>query len=296
MSRPSPTGARRPPATAGEAAARLRRRFAAAGVESPASDAEALLCWALAWERARLHAHPEAPVPEEASARLEEAARRREGREPLAYILGEREFWSLPFRVGPGVLIPRPETELLVERAAALLGGRGPVRVLDLGAGCAAVAVALARELPGCRVTATDVSERALALARENARLNGVEDRVEFLRADLFEGLPAGERFEAVVSNPPYVCSAAIGGLMPEVARHEPREALDGGPDGMRLLRAIVQGAPARLWPRGILLLEMAPEQAPGCAEELRRTGAFGEPLLRRDLAGRERVLEAVKA
>ncbi|MBI3127467.1 MAG: peptide chain release factor N(5)-glutamine methyltransferase [Candidatus Tectomicrobia bacterium] len=283
------------PRTAGAAAAELRRRFAAAGVENPAGDAEVLLAWLLGCDRARLHAHPETGLSLSLVERLDAAAARRERREPLAYITGEKEFWSLPFRVGPGVLVPRPETELLVERGIALLREREAPLILDLGTGSGAVAVALAHELPRARVIATDVSETALRCARENARRNGVESRVELLRADLSGGLPEGA-FDLVVSNPPYVPSGEIAGLMPEVSRHEPVEALDGGPDGMRFLRAIIRGAPARLRPGGALLLETAPGQIPLCLAEARAAGAFAEPRAWRDLAGRERVLEAVRA
>lgn len=284
-----------PSIRAGEALATLRRRFASAGVDNPAGDAEVLLCGLLGWDRARLHAHPEGELPAALLPRLEEAASRRERREPLAYITGEKEFWSLPFQVGAGVLVPRPETELLVERAAALLREAGAPRVLDLGTGCGAIAVALARELPRARVTATDVSEEALRYARRNARRNGVEGRVRFLRADLFAGLRGGPAFDLILSNPPYVPSPDIERLMPEVSRHEPVGALDGGPDGMRFLRAIVREAPARLRPAGCLLLEMAPDQIPRCAADVRLTRAFREPWVRRGLGGRDRVLEAVK-
>ncbi|OGL69021.1 MAG: protein-(glutamine-N5) methyltransferase, release factor-specific [Candidatus Tectomicrobia bacterium RIFCSPLOWO2_12_FULL_69_37] len=282
-----------PAARAGETLAALRRRLAAAGVDNPAGDAEVLLGWLLGWDRARLRAHPEAELPAALLPRLAEAASRRERREPLAYITGEREFWSLPFGVGPGVLVPRPETELLVERAAALLKEAEAPRVLDLGTGCGAIAVALARELPRARVTATDASGQALRYARGNARRNGVEGRVEFVRADLFEGFSGA--FDLISSNPPYVPSGEIGGLMPEVSEHEPHEALDGGLDGMVYLRAIVREAPARLRPGGYLLLEMDPAQIPRCVEEARLTRAFKEPRVRRDLAGRDRVLEIVK-
>jgi len=285
----------RTPRTLGGEAARLRALFAGAGIENPAGDAEVILCRALGWDRARLRARPEAELPGDAAAWAAEAADRRRRREPLAYILGEREFWSLSFRVTPDVLIPRPETELLVERAVALLGERPAPRVLDLGTGSGAVGVALAHALPASRVAATDVREEILALAGENARRNAVADRFAAVLSDLYGGLGEEEVFDAVVSNPPYVRSGDIAGLMPEVAAYEPRLALDGGPDGMRCLRGVIRGAPDRLRPGGVLLLEMDPAQIPACAAEVRRTRAFGEPAVRRDLAGRERVLEAAR-
>ncbi len=285
-----------PAGSLGEKLDELKRRFSAAGIENPATDAAAILCRALGWDRARLHAHPKDILPGEAASRVAEAASRREKREPLAYILGEREFWSLPFRVAPGSLIPRPETELIVERAVALLREYDAPRILDLGTGSGAIAVAFAKEVPGARVVATDMSEKTLRLAQDNAAANGVAGRIAFHRADWLDGLPGGEPFDAVVSNPPYVPSGAIESLMPEVSRHEPREALDGGPDGMNCLRRIVCGAPGWLRSGGVLLLEMDPDQIPRCAVEVRLTRAFREPEVRQDLAGRDRVLEAVKA
>lgn len=279
----------------GRALEDMKRRFSAAGIENPATDAEAILCWVLGWDRARLHAHPEKTLSAEDAPRAAGAASRREMREPLAYILEEREFWSLPFRVGPGCLIPRPETELLVERTAAFLQESEAPRILDLGTGSGAIAVALAKELPGARVVATDINEEALILAGGNADANGVADRIEFHRADWLDGLPEGALFDAVVSNPPYVPSGAIDSLMPEVSRYEPREALDGGPDGMNFLRKIVREAPVRLRRGGVLLLEMDSEQIPLCRVAVRRTRVFLDPEVQRDLAGLDRVLEMVK-
>jgi len=287
-----PVPARWPEGSLGHEAQRLRRRFAEAGVEDAGSDAHALLCWALNCNRSYLLSHAEDPIPPGARAALSEAALRRENREPLAYIVGEREFWSLPFRAAPGCLIPRPETELLVERAAALLGDAESPRIFDLCTGSGAIGVALAKELPGARIVAADISETALRLARENARRNGVESRFEAVRSNLFEGLPDERLFDALLSNPPYIASGRIGGLMPEVARFEPREALDGGPDGMCLLRRIIIGAPSRLKRGGLLILEMDPEQILPCRDQMRLSCAFGEPRIRRDLACRERVIE----
>lgn len=285
-----------PAGSLGERRAELIRRFSSAGIENPSTDADAILCRVLGWDRAHILAYPEHVLSGSAAVLVAEAASRREGREPLAYILKEREFWSLSFRVAPGVLIPRPETELLVERARALLRSREAPRILDLGTGSGAVAVALAKELPGADVVATDRSEMALHMAWENAVANGVADRIAFRQADWFEGLPTDDPFDAVISNPPYIPSGDIDSLMPEVSRYEPREALDGGPDGMNCLRTIVCQAPGRLKSGGVLLLEMSPEQVSGCESEVRLTRAFFEPETFRDLSGRERVLEAVKA
>ncbi len=273
----------------------LRRRFRAVGIESAQSDAGALLCRVLGWDRARLHAHAGEWLSEDVACALAGMAARRERREPLAYILGGREFWSLGFRVTPDVLIPRPETELLVERAAAHLSGARAPAVLDLCAGCGAAGVALTRELPGARVIMADLSKPALRLCRENAERNGVGDRVRILASDLLAAFSDKATFDAILSNPPYICTEEIEGLMPEVARYEPRAALDGGPDGMRCLREIVLGAPPLLRSGGVLLLEMDPRQIPGIARAVRGTGAFFEPTVQADLAGRARALEAVK-
>jgi release factor glutamine methyltransferase len=156
--------------------------------------------------------------------------------------------------------------------------------------------VALAKELPSSVVLAVDVNEELLELAEENAQVNGMKERVKFQFSDLLDGLTEGDSFDAIVSNPPYVASDAINSLMPEVSRFEPREALDGGPDGMRYLRKLVQSASDRLKKGGTLLMEMAPPQVPWCAAEIRRTRAFLEPRVRQDLAGRDRVVEAKKA
>jgi len=276
----------------GHEAERLMRRFAEVGVKDPGIDTSALICWVLNCDRSYLLSHAEDPIPIGARAALCEAALRRESREPLAYIVGEREFWSLPFRTAPGCLIPRPETELLVERGAVLLGDVNSPRICDLCTGSGAIGVALAKELSGALVVATDISETALRLARENANLNGVGSRFEAIRSDCFEGLPKEKPFDALLSNPPYIASGEFGGLMPEVAVFEPREALDGGPDGMRVLRRIIAGAPSHLKRRGLLLLEMDPEQILPCCNQMRLSRAFGELKIHRDLSGRDRVIE----
>ncbi len=291
----SPASTRWPEGSLGGESERLKSRFAKAGIENAATDVAALLCWAVGCGRSRLAAHPEELLSREALDKLSEAGIRREGREPLAYIVGEREFWSLSFETGPAVLIPRPETELLVERALLLLAGVKAPRILDLCTGSGAVGVALAKEIPGAHVVATDLSEPALALAAMNAGRNGVGDRFEAIHSDLFEKIPGDGTFDSVVSNPPYVPSGEIDGLMPEVSRFEPRGALDGGPDGTDFLGRIVRDAPARLKKGGALLLEMDPGQIAECCRMIRLDGVWDEPVASRDLAGRDRVLEARK-
>lgn len=281
-----------PGRTAGELLSRLRARFSEAGVESPALDARLILEKALGRGGARLHAHPEKRVPADALARAEALALRRIAREPMAYVLGEKEFWSMPFLVSPDALIPRPESELLVERAAALLGGRRAPGVLDVGAGSGAVGLAIARELPGAAVVLIDVCPKALRLARRSARRLGLDRRTAFVASDLFGGVGRGERFDLIASNPPYVRSEEVDGLPPEISAFEPRLALDGGPDGMRFIRRIIEEAPSRLARGGFLLLETAPDQMAEAVALSNRRGAYSGASRRRDLAGRERVLE----
>jgi release factor glutamine methyltransferase len=264
-----------------------------AGVETARLDAECLLAEALGCPRWQLVLEPRRHVAVEAFARYLALLARRERREPVAYLLGRREFWSLPLAVSPDVLIPRPETETLVEAALALLrDGRPDPTVVELCTGSGAVAIALARELPGARLIATDVSARALAVAAENARAHGVAGRVRFLRGDLWRAvngdLPAGAA-DLVIANPPYVRRADLAALMPEV-QWEPRLALDGGPDGLGCVREIVKGAPARLAPGGHLLLEIGDDQGAAVQALLREQPALDGARVLQDLAGRDRV------
>jgi release factor glutamine methyltransferase len=223
----------------------------------PALDARALLAHVLQAPRERLIAVPEASVPEPARAAFAAFARRRAAGEPLAYLLGEREFYSRNFRVTEAVLIPRPETELLVERALAELQGLEAPRVLDLGTGSGCIAVTLALECPRAEVHATDASAAALEVAKANAALLG--PRVEFHCGDWYSALPDGLRFAVIVSNPPYVAAGDphLGALT-----FEPRLALTDRSDGLACLRRIVAGAPARLESGGTLVVEHGFDQA----------------------------------
>ncbi len=206
--------------------------LSAAGVQSPRLDAEVLLVEATGWERARLAADPEAGLPAGGGRRFGEMVRRRLAREPVAYILGRKWFRDIELAVDRRVLIPRPETELSVELALK----RGPASVLDVGTGSGAVALAIAAELPRCQVTATDTSPAALALARSNAERTGLAGRVRFLAGSL----PAGEHFELILANLPYVATGEWPSLPPEVSEWEPREALLAGPDGLDAIRAFL--------------------------------------------------------
>jgi len=250
-------------------------------------DAEILL--AAAWQRSRaaLLAGAGEPVPDEVAARFTTACARRAAGEPVAYLLGRREFWSLEFAVSPAVLVPRPETELLVERVLEQV--RSPrARVADLGTGSGAIAIALAHERPGWSVLGSDRSEDALAVARRNgARL--APERVEWLRGSWYEPL-GSRRFDAIASNPPYVAAddPALGG---DGLRHEPREALTPGGDGMSALATLINGAPAHLEPGGWLFLEHGALQGAALRDALVARG-FTHVTSHRDLAGHERVTE----
>lgn len=250
----------------------------AAGVEAPRLDAELLLAEATGWDRARLAANPEAEIPPAAARRFGETVRRRLRREPVAYILGRRGFRRIELAVDPRVLIPRPETELLVELALELR----PRRVLDVGTGSGAIALAVAGELPECEVVATDTSPAALEVARANAERLGLAGRVE-----LAEGiLPDSGEFDLVLANLPYVSEAEWGALEPEVTEWEPREALLAGPDGLDAIRALLS---MRL-PAGCVALEIGRGQADAVGEMVAAAG-FGEVEVRRDLAGIDRLV-----
>jgi release factor glutamine methyltransferase len=249
-------------------------------------DAELLL--AHCWRRTRTRLlTSEEPVPEDVAACFQQAIRQRTGGVPVAYLLGRREFWSLDFEVSPAVLVPRPETELLVQRALDVVD-TAHARVADLGTGSGAIAIALAHERPQWSVTGTDVSPQALAIARRNgsALVNG---RVEWLQGDWFAPL-AGRRFDALMSNPPYI-EGDDPVLSGDGLRHEPRAALTPEGDGMAALTTLINGAPDHLGCGGWLLLEHGAGQAEGIRTRLVARG-FTSVTSHRDLAGHERVTE----
>jgi release factor glutamine methyltransferase len=250
-------------------------------------DAEVMLAAATGTDRAALAASPEAEVPAAAARRFGEMVRRRLRREPVAYIVGRKGFRRLDLAVDRRVLIPRPETELLVEVALE----RAPARLLDVGTGSGAIALAVAEELPSCEVMATDTSPGALEVARANAERLGLADRVRFLEGTV----PAGETFDLVLANLPYVAERDWPSLQPEVTRWEPREALLAGPDGLDAYRALLtrRGGPLRrLGTQGTdaLALEVGEGQAEAVAALLEEAG-FSSISTRRDLAGIERLV-----
>ena len=263
-------------------------RLAAAGVGEPRADAEVLLARALGTTRAGLVLAARRPLPDEAARDVAALVARRTAREPLHHIVGEREFWSLPFAVDRRVLVPRPETETLVE--TALRVGAGARRVLDVCTGSGAVAAVLARELRGACVWASDVDAGALAVARANVARHA--PAVALVRADLLAGFGAGV-LDLVVANPPYVAESRFPGIVPEIRDWEPRVALAAGTDGLALLRRLVADAPRVLVPGGWLVVEMSAGQAEPMRGIAGETGRYDDMQLVRDHAGVERVLAA---
>jgi release factor glutamine methyltransferase len=266
------------------------QHFQERGIETARLDAECLLSFALGVERMQLYLDFDKPVTQDERAVFRELVGRR-GRErvPVAQLVGRKEFWSLPLRVAPGVLAPRPETETLVAAALELLPDpEAEARVLDVGTGSGAVALAIAGERPRAHITATDISAAALEIARENAEELGMSKRICVLPGSLFEPV-AGECFDLVVSNPPYVAESLRASLPPELD-HEPPQALFAGPDGLDVLRPLAQGVGTVLAPGAGVALELSPEQAPRVAGWCREAGLL-DVTVRRDLAGRPRVV-----
>jgi len=263
------------------------RLLAQAAHDIARRDAEILLACAWRRSRAMLLAQPHEPVPEDVAARFAANCVRRAAGEPVAYLLGHREFWSLEFEVTPAVLVPRPETELLVERVLARVAAP-QAAVADLGTGSGCVAIALAHERPDWTLTGTDASAEALAVARRNGQ-RLVDGRVAWLPGDWFVPL-AGRRFDALVSNPPYIAGddPVLGG---DGLSHEPLGALTPGGDGSGALATLINGAPGHLLPGGWLFLEHGTTQAAALRNALVARG-FTHVTSHRDLAGHERVTE----
>ena len=269
-------------------------RFTREGVESPRVDAEVLLARCLNLERIRLYMDHDKPLAAEELTAYRAAVRRRLAGEPVAYITGYREFWSLSLEVDSAVLIPRPETELLVELALARCDGTSPV-VVDVGTGSGAIAISLARELPGARVYAVDSSAGALEVARRNAQRHEV--KLITLQGDLLEPLTTAtevEPLDLVVSNPPYVTTAEMNDLPRHVRDFEPQEALHGGPDGLDVYRRLVPAAATALRSEGWLILEIGHAQGAAVSGLLEDSG-FSKISVHKDLAGLDRAVVGEK-
>jgi len=272
-----------------------RTPLVAAGipVDEAALDAELLMRDVLAWDRASwITRREEAAAPAVAQA-FARAIARRAGREPVAYIRGVQEFYGRAFQVRPGVLIPRPETELLIDEALTLLAGQATPRIADVGTGSGCLAITLALETPGATVAATDISADALAIARANATALGMTTRIDFRHTSLLDGVSG--LFDLLVANPPYVPERDASSLAPEVLAHEPRLALFGGPDGLRDVRALVALAAAALTPGGLLVMEIGMGQWPDVRHALTEAGWARHARVRSDLQGIPRVVVAAR-
>jgi release factor glutamine methyltransferase len=266
-----------------------------AGVDSPQLDSELLLAEALGKTREGLYLCFDQVLQPGQADLVSRLVKRRANREPMAYILGRREFWGRDFKVGPGVLIPRPETEILIEEFLGQVRERDQgenISILDVGTGSGNIAITVAKELPQSRITAVDISPRALEFARENARIHGVLDRVRFVEGDWFD---MTEVYDAILSNPPYIPEKELANLMKDVQGFEPGLALDGGREGLEFYRRMIRQAGSCLKETGWLVLEIGYNQANAIHEMLERHGDFSPPVIRKDLSGKDRVVSARK-
>lgn len=262
--------------------------------ETPELDAQILLAYCIGRERQFLFAHPEYEPTDTEVDRFRLVVARRIREEPVAYITGVKEFWSLAFTVTPDVLIPRPDTEIVVEQVVRLCRrtGASPVRILEVGTGSGAISVALASELEQICITATDFSQKALAVAAGNARRNSVHEIITFVCGDLFD--PVEGVYDVVVSNPPYISAGDYDCLAPEVREYEPRQALVAGPEGTEVHRRIIEKAPSFMHHRGWLALELGAGQRDAVEKMLHENG-YCDMVFHRDYAGIERVVMARK-
>ncbi|HEU0037331.1 MAG TPA: peptide chain release factor N(5)-glutamine methyltransferase [Kofleriaceae bacterium] len=268
------------------------QRFTEAGIASPRLEAQLLLAHVLQCSRVQLYTAFDKPLGDDELAGYRALIKRRLAGEPVAYLLGEQELWGLPFYVDASVLVPRPDTETLIEAARALVDKTAALRVLDLCTGSGAIAICLAKELPNARVVATEVSPDAAAIAKRNAERNAVADRVEIRTGDLFAPVAGESRFDLIVSNPPYIASAVIDTLSAEV-RREPRIALDGGPDGLAFYDRICRAAPEHLVAGGALVVEHGFDQAEAVRQRFEQAG-FTQIALVHDLGKNPRITHGV--
>jgi len=287
-----------PQNTVGGVLKRAQETLIAAGVPEPEADAQVLVAHVLGVERLNLFLNMDRVLSSAEKKTLAGLILERTKRKPLQHILGEQEFWSLSFKVTPEVLIPRPETEILVEAVLNTVKKQGippdGLTMLDLCTGSGILAVVLAGELPGADIYAVDISKGALSVARENARRHNVLDSITFLQGDLFAPLAGHEvSFDLIVSNPPYISGEMFPGLLPEVRDYEPRLALDGGPDGLDVIRKIIIQSARHLKIGGRLFLEIGDGQDREVLKEFERRKAFGNVSIIRDYCGINRVIRA---
>lgn len=267
-----------------------RGYFEAAGIVQPRLEAEILLAHALDVERLNLYLSPDQPLTVDERTRYRTVVKRRREGTPLQHLIGEVRFFGLRFRVSRDALIPRPETEELLDHILKLVPRDRDIACLDLGTGTGVIAVCLARYFPQAAVTAVDVLESTLQLARGNAALNGVEDRIAFIESDWFERVPG--TFDLIASNPPYVAEEELKELPVEVREHEPRAALDGGPGGLREIAKLVEDLPVHMNSGGLLFLEIGHGQDVVVSKMLTASG-FVDVRMESDLAGKKRYVVA---
>jgi release factor glutamine methyltransferase len=263
------------------------------GSETPRLDTEVLLAHALGCKRIELYTRHDEVAAEEGRQTFRELIRRRVEGCPVAYLVGRKEFFSLELEVSPAVLIPRPDTECVVDECLRLARGIAEPDVLDVGTGSGCLAVAVARRHAGARVTAVDLNPEALAVAARNAARHGVAERVRFVAGDVYGPLAAGERFDFILSNPPYIRRGDIAGLPPGVRDYEPHLALDGGEDGYAVFDRLVAGAPAHLKPGGYLIVEIGSAQEGPGRERIGRVPGYELARTVFDGSGHPRVLRA---
>ncbi|MBI1346791.1 peptide chain release factor N(5)-glutamine methyltransferase [bacterium] len=263
------------------------------GSETPRLEAEILLAHARKCPRIKLYTDYDEPLTDAVRAQMRELVQRRAAHEPVAYLVGHREFFSLDFDVNPAVLIPRPDTETLVLAALDIAKPLASPTLLDLCTGSGCVAIALAKNLPAATIHASDISPEALAIAQKNAEKHGVLDRWVLHHGDLWSGLDESLRFDVIVSNPPYIRQDELPTLAVDVQKYEPTLALDGGIDGLDFVRRIITEAPRRLKPGGWLLLEIDPAQFGAVDQLAEQQGGYATPVPHKDMSGRPRVWSA---
>ncbi|MFC1551084.1 peptide chain release factor N(5)-glutamine methyltransferase [Candidatus Latescibacterota bacterium] len=265
------------------------------GFENPRLEVERMLGSVLDCSRVELYMSFERPLTTAERDTFRELYKRRLAHEPLQHILGVSEFKEITVHTDRRALIPRPETELLVEIAVEHLGKTDAPYVADIGTGSGVIALSIAYEIPESRVVAVDISDEALSLARENACLICVEDRVRFMSGDMLDGLKDLGEFDAVLSNPPYIESEAIGSLQPEVRDHDPEVALDGGSDGLKYLAVLAENADRFLKTGGIVLLECGETQTSEVKGTFEKTGRYSSVEIIKDFSNKNRIVKAVK-
>lgn len=260
------------------------------GSESPRLDAEVLLAHARKCQRIQLYTRYEEPLSQHERQVMRDLVRRRAAAEPVAYLVGHREFFSLDFIVRPGVFIPRPDTEILVMAALDRLQGRPSPSLLDLCTGSGCVPIAIGKNHPVVQLTAVEENDIPFRTAAENVAKHALDERFMLLQGDLFKPVPPGAKFDVITSNPPYVTTAEMARLPDDIRKHEPSTALEAGADGLDAIRRIIEDSPAQLKPNGWLLFELSPEQAPASCDLLKARG-FQSVGSENDLSGQPRIV-----